>query len=86
MARTYAGILGPLAFLTSLAQGFIHARQTEAILFAAWCSLLVFAAVGYFVGWIASRTVEESVAARIRAQLRQEEESTETSPAAGADG
>ena len=61
MAQTYAGILGLLALLTSLGHGFIHARETEAILLTAWLSLLVFAPVGYLVGWIACRTVEESV-------------------------
>lgn len=77
MARIYAGILGPLALLTSLVHGLIHARQTEAILFAAWCSLIVFAAVGYLVGWIAGRTVEASVAAGIRAELTAEETTAE---------
>ena len=69
MARTYAGILGPLALVTSLARGLIHAQQTEAMLLGAWCSLVVFAAVGYVVGWIAERTVEGSVSASIEAHL-----------------
>ena len=70
MARTYAGILGLLALLTSLARGFIHARETDAVLLTAWWSLLVFAAVGYVVGWIAGRTVEESLSATIEAQTK----------------
>ena len=69
MARTYAGILGPLAFLTSLIHGLIHARPTASILLGAWCSLLVFAVVGCIVGWIAQRTVDESVIAVIEAEL-----------------
>jgi len=80
VARIYAGILGPLALLTSLARGLIHARQTDAIVFAAWCSLIVFAAVGYVVGWIADRIVEESVMAGIRAELAAEETTKEPEP------
>jgi len=72
VARTYAGILGLLALLTSLAHGFIHARETDAVLLGAWCSLLVFAAVGYVVGWIAGRIVDESVSATLEDQLAQE--------------
>jgi hypothetical protein len=71
VGRTYAGILGPLALLTSVARGLVHARPPEAILLGAWCSLVVFAAVGYVVGWIAGRTVEESVHAIIQGELAQ---------------
>ena len=72
MARTYAGILGSLGLVTSLAEGVIHARHTEAILFAAWCSLLVFASLGYFFGWIAGRIVDDAVHSEIQARLAQE--------------
>lgn len=73
MARTYAGILGPLAFLTSLALGVLHAEETDSVLFAAWVSLLVFSVVGCVIGWIAGRTVEESVQAIISAELESKE-------------
>ena len=81
MARIYAGILGPLALLTSLATGLIHARGTDAVLLAAWCSLLVFAVVGYVVGGIAGRIVDESVHASIAGRLAASEP-TERSGAA----
>ncbi len=68
MAHIYAGILGPLAFVTSLAHGAFHARQVEAILLSAWVSLLVFSALGYAAGWVATRIVEDAVRARIAAQ------------------
>ena len=82
MARTYAGILGPLALLIALAHGLVHAAQPDTILLVGWCSLLVFAAVGYLVGWIAGRTVEESVGATIQAELAREPspEEPQTSP------
>jgi hypothetical protein len=69
VAHVYAGILGPLAFLTSLARGALHGGSTQSVLWTAWCSLLVFAAVGYLVGWVAGMTVEESVRGRISAEL-----------------
>lgn len=69
VSQTFAGILGPLALLTSLGRGFIHGRQPDAMLWAAWISLVVFALVGYVVGFLAGRTVEESVAATLQAQL-----------------
>lgn len=73
MARTYAGILGLVALLTSLARGFIHAHQTDAILVGAWQNLLVFAAVGYLAGWIAGRIVVDSVNTTIRDELARDE-------------
>ncbi len=72
MARSYAGVLGPLALVVSLAHGFIHTQPTDAVLLGAWCSLLAFAAGGYVVGWIADRAVRESVSAAIEAELTRE--------------
>ena len=73
MAHIYAGILGPLAFLTSLARGVIHGNGAESILWAAWWSLLAFSAVGYLVGWFAMRIVAESVEGSIAAELAAKE-------------
>lgn len=72
MAHIYAGILGPLAFLSCLARGLIHGGGTESVLLGAWCGLLVFAAAGYLIGWVAERTVTESVSGRISAELAAE--------------
>jgi lipoprotein signal peptidase len=69
VAPIYAGILGLLALLTSLAHATIHAAETDSMLMAAWLSLLLFAALGYLIGRIAARTVEESVRAEIQAEL-----------------
>jgi len=65
VARIYAGILGPLAFLTSLAHGALHGRQADVVLLDAWHALLGFAALGCVIGWLAERMVEEEVLARI---------------------
>lgn len=68
MARLYAGILGPLAFLTCLARGLLHAWRCETVLWRAWISLWVFAALGGVMGWIAGRIVEQEVRARLSTQ------------------
>ena len=78
MAHLYAGILGPLAFLTSLARGALHGGGTESVLLAAWCGLLAFSAVGYLVGWLAERIVGDSVNSRISASLAAEKAAGES--------
>ncbi len=84
MAHLYAGILGLLAFLTSVARGIIHGGGIESVLWAAWLSLLAFGVVGYTVGWLAERIVEDSVRGRILAELAAED-AAETSPPAHAE-
>jgi hypothetical protein len=61
VARIYAGMLGPVALLTSLARGALHAWPAEATLLVAWTSLLAFAALGSVIGWTAERILEEEV-------------------------
>ena len=81
MAHTYAGILGPIAFLTSVARGVVDGGSAESVLFIAWCSLLVFSVVGYVVGWIAERAVVESVRGRIEAEVAAEKAGEGSKPA-----
>jgi hypothetical protein len=73
VARIYAGILGLLALLTSLAFGVYHREANNTILFSAWLSLLGFSAVGYVAGGIADWVVQESVQSSIAAELAAEE-------------
>ncbi len=72
MAHIYAGILGPLAFLTAVARGVIHGGGAESVLLGAWFGLLAFSAIGYVAGWIAGRVVAESVRGRIANELAAE--------------
>ena len=72
MARIYAGILGPLALLTSFAHGAVHSRQCESMLLSGWLSLLSFAMVGGVLGWLAERTVKDSVRSQVEAELAAE--------------
>ncbi len=76
MARLFAGILGPLAMLTITTSGLLHGRTSQSVASTAWVALIVFAAIGYVLGWIANRTVEDSVQAAISAHLENESEPT----------
>jgi hypothetical protein len=58
-----------LAFLISLARGLMVAGSTDGVLLTSWCSLLAFTAIGAVIGWIAERTVEDSVHGRIAAEV-----------------
>ena len=69
MARIYAGIFGPLAFLVSLMRGIIHGGGTETVLQTAWCCLLAFAAAGYVMGRLAEWITEDSLNSRLTAEL-----------------
>lgn len=69
MARIFAGIFGPLAFLISLARGAVQGGSADSTLLAAWCSLLLFSAAGYLIGWVARLTIDQSVRAIVSAEL-----------------
>ncbi len=60
--------------LTVIASGLIHGRTSQSVAWASWLALVVFAAIGYGIGWIANRTVENSVQAAISARLENESE------------
>ena len=72
MARRYAGILGPLALLVSLAHGAIHAHECELVLLTGWLSLVSFAMVGGVLGWLAEQAVKDSVRSQVEAELAAE--------------
>ena len=74
MARIYGGILGLLAFQTTLVRGWLHRSDPQSTLWTAWLSLMVFTAVGLVIGWIAGQIVEDSVAGRVTAELAAQEE------------
>lgn len=69
MARIFAGVFGPLAFLTTLARGAVQGGSADATLLAAWCSLLLFSAGGYVIGWVARLTIDQSVRGTVSAEL-----------------
>jgi len=60
MGRTYAGILGTLACLTTIGRDFVAGTAGEATLLEAWWALLAFAAGGAILGALASAAMEEA--------------------------
>lgn len=63
-------------------RGLIHFGGTESVLWSVWLSLLVFSVVGYLIGWVAEKIVEDSVRGRISAELAGEETARAPQPAA----
>jgi hypothetical protein len=70
MGRTYAGVLGLLAFGLILARGLLRGSDAEACLAAACGGLFGFAAVGLVAGTLADRFISEAVKARFEAALK----------------
>lgn len=73
MARTYAGILGLLAFLTSLVRGLYHAQGPESLMGQACVHLAVFAIAGWAIGGCARWIVEDSVRQRLEVEIAAQE-------------
>jgi hypothetical protein len=73
VGRTYAGVLGPIAFLTVALRGWKQGSGVEPSLLSAWLALVAFAALGYVVGRLAAWIVEESVKSRINQELAAQE-------------
>ena len=61
MGRTYAGILGLLAFGTVIARCLLRGGNVESALWTASWTLFAFAALGYIIGSIAERTIVEAI-------------------------
>lgn len=69
MGRSYAGVLGPVAFVTMVARGLLGGGGSQTTLLHAWIALLLFAALGHVIGLLASWIVQESVHDRVAAEL-----------------
>lgn len=69
MERNFAGILGLIAFLTTLARGWGHHAAIEQTIWQAWQALWAFAGLGFVLGWLAGRTVDEAVRTRFANEL-----------------
>ena len=66
MCRTFGGVMGLVAFATTLAQGLIHHGHVDSTLATASISLFAFGAVGLLVGHIAQWAIEDSLKSQIR--------------------
>ena len=80
MSRTYAGVLGAIAFLVTSIRGLLAGSDAETTLLAASGLVFVFAAIGCITGWIADKTVEEAVRWRLLAELRDQQVARADSP------
>ena len=74
MGRTYAGILGPLAMAVVICRGWLGSAGATGTLTQAILFLALFAVVGAILGHVAQVTVDESVRAKLEAQLAQQGE------------
>lgn len=68
MARSYAGILGLIAFVTITFRSVMKGADTEGTLVLAGMALVVFTILGWIAGRIAEATVNESVRIEIQAE------------------
>jgi len=69
MGRSYAGILGPLAFALVAARGVVGSWGVEGTLLAASAALFALVTLGYIVGQTAEYLVNESVRKQFRAAM-----------------
>lgn len=89
MGRSYAGILGPIAFGVVGARGILNGDTVESALGTAPLALCLFAALGYVIGHLAEKTIVEAVETEFHAKLQAEETAetaatTETNTTGGA--
>ena len=63
MGRAYAGVMGPLAFLTMLVRCLLKSVSVQATITQAVFCLFAFAAIGCVIGQLAGWIVDESVRA-----------------------
>jgi len=69
MGRSYAGILGPLAFLTEILRGMLHGGGSESTVMSAIAALFAFAAIGFVLGELAGWIVDDAVRSRLSAEM-----------------
>jgi hypothetical protein len=69
MCRTYAGVLGTLAFSTMLVRCLLKSVSIEATVGQAIACLIVFAVIGAIAGRLAGWIVDESVRSRLAAEM-----------------
>ncbi len=74
MAKAYASKLGLLAMTVVMARGAIAGSGFEGTVMIALMAMPILAMVGFFVGWIAEATVDESVRIRMEKQLAEFDE------------
>jgi hypothetical protein len=69
MARAYSGVLSAMAIIFVIVRGLMFGMLPDEILGLCLMVFAIFASVGYVIGWIADRTVSESVENRFRGEI-----------------
>lgn len=72
MGRTFAGVLGTLAFATTMVRGLLHGGGFQPTVSAAMGWLIGMAVVGAVVGELASWIVADSIRSSLRAEANAE--------------
>jgi hypothetical protein len=75
VGRTYAGMLGTIAFATTVARGLIHGSAFQTTATTAVMFLIAFAVVGALIGQLAGWIVADSVRSTIQAETQQTQSS-----------
>ncbi len=71
MGRIYAGILGPLAMAVVICRGWLASGGVEGTLTLAITCLVLFTALGAILGHLAQQIIDDSVQAKLQAELAQ---------------
>jgi hypothetical protein len=74
VAPTYAGILGFLAFATTLAHGWLHGQSADSTVLSALAAMAALAAAGLVLGRIAQGVVDQEVRWRLSREKSPSEE------------
>lgn len=69
MARAYSGVLGAIAVSFSIVRGLLIGSLPDDILKQCLVMFPLFAVVGFLIGYIAQKTIRESVENRFRSEM-----------------
>lgn len=69
MGRSYAGVLGPIAFATLAFRGLVAGAGAEGTLLAATAGMVAFSAFGYIAGRVAEAVIRDAVQARVASEI-----------------
>ena len=80
MGRSFAGVLGPIAFAILVFRGLIAGAGAEGTLLAATAGMVAFSAFGYIAGRVAEAVIRDAVQARVAAEITAHEDAASNSP------
>jgi hypothetical protein len=66
VGRSFAAVLGTLAFATTVARGMVHGGGMQSTVEAAIGSSIAFAVVGWIVGELAAWIVDDSIRSELK--------------------